>query len=525
MPYDIFISYAKEDESKAKSYATRLEHAGLKVFFAPQVLRETEDNLQARLLSEIDGSQFVLLIWSRWLENSQWVALEMSIYATKRLTVGSNGIRLVAIDFGGYRLPGWLPCDRVLSPDTDSSLEELFQSPDWKSDRNRDTANRHALLDSVRRFASLTRALLLETSSWVFTWREAIPRLNGNFSLSQIRSEELQTPQVRTLILDLALGTLTVCVLTTLLAWILSAWVFSPSYVADWRGYIKKEVLLIGMFVVAAGLVAMLRIGLAAGLAGSLVAVILGSATTLVLGWIRAIERPDPIASGATVGITLGTYAAISYLFGRRSTGPPPRRNWSWRLVLAVSVTLLVIGGVQVLATRLGNLYHLSNRAGRALLGLAFGAIIFLPLAILAAVVAYVQRRGYLWRGAARFGYLLWAALSVATAMFAAFVPESPFDLLNAVGVGLISGAATAGMATFLSAVTESIVGETWGMSAAVIILLVIGLPFLRLAPNIRPVLVYESVIVSTPVAYLLVLAMHSLRKTNGGMTAQAKIH
>ena len=79
-------------------------------------------------------------------------------------------------------------------------------------------------------------------------------------------------------------------------------------------------------------------------------------------------------------------------------------------------------------------------------------------------------------------------------------------------GVGLISEAATAGLATFLSAVTESIVGGTWGVTVVVIVLLLIGLPFLRLAPNVRPGLVYRSVVVSTPLAYLLVRAMHLSR-------------
>jgi hypothetical protein len=159
---------------------------------------------------------------------------------------------------------------------------------------------------------------------------------------------------------------------------------------------------------------------------------------------------------------------------------------------------------------------HLAS-AGRAGLGLTFGAVVFLPLAVVAAVVAYVQRRGYLWRWPAVFGFLLWASLSVATAVLAAFLPDNPFDLLNVVGVGLLAGAATAGMATFVGIFTESAVGQTWGMSVAVAFLLLIGLPFLRLAPNIRPLLVYKSIIVSAPLTYLLVVSMQQSRRIRPG--------
>src|SRR5579859_2538810 len=173
----------------------------------------------------------------------------------------------------------------------------------------------------IRRFASLMGALLFELPLWASTWRSAIPRLNANFSLSQIRSDELEKPYVRKLILELMLGTFAICFLITSVTWILSNWVFSPSYVQDWRGYINKEVLLIGLFVIASGVVAALRIGFAAALMGSILAVSFGSSTTLVLGWIKNVERPDPIASGVTVEITLGTYAATGCVLAKSRAG------------------------------------------------------------------------------------------------------------------------------------------------------------------------------------------------------------
>jgi len=513
MSYDIFISYAKEDEARAQFYALRFQKAGLKVFFAPQALRNTENNLQVRLLHEVGQARNVLLIWSRWLENSQWVALETSIYATKRLTDGNAAIRLVAVDFGGSQLPGWLPCDLVVNPKSDSSLEDLFRSGNWPSSNDLVFANQRSLLKRVRHFALLTRSLLFEPSLWMSTWRKAIPRLNPNFSLAQIRADEIKTPLVKELVLELVVGTSVVCFLITIFSWILSSTVFSPSYVPDWRGYINKEVLLIGLFAIASGIIASLRIGFGAALAGSLLAASLGSATTLVLGWIRSVERPDPIASGAAVGITLGSYAAMAYVLGRCGVGSSPRRTWNWSLVSVVFASILTIAGVQALATRLGDVYHYSSSTGRAGVGLAFGGGVFLPLAVVAAVVAYLQRRGYLWRSAVAFGSLLWASLSIATAVFAAFLPDDSFDLLNVVGVGLIAGAATAGMATFVYIFTEPAAGQTWGMSLAVAFLLLIGLPFLRLAPNIRPVLVYKSIIVTAPVTFLLVVSMQHRKR------------
>jgi hypothetical protein len=72
-------------------------------------------------------------------------------------------------------------------------------------------------------------------------------------------------------------------------------------------------------------------------------------------------------------------------------------------------------------------------------------------------------------------------------------------------------------MATFVGIFTESAVGQTWGMSVAVAFLLLIGLPFLRLAPNIRPLLVYKSIIVSAPLTYLLVVSMQQSRRIRPG--------
>jgi TIR domain len=85
MDYDVFISYAKEDERTASAFRERLETGGFRVFFAPQSLRESRTDLQSCLLGELRTSRNVLLLWSRFVDQSQWVALETSIYATSRL--------------------------------------------------------------------------------------------------------------------------------------------------------------------------------------------------------------------------------------------------------------------------------------------------------------------------------------------------------------------------------------------------------------------------------------------------------
>jgi hypothetical protein len=71
--YDAFVSYAKEDEAQARAFCKRLESA--------------------------------------------WVSLESSIFVTLPERTGGETRRVIVIDFGGPRLPGWLRYDLALAHD------------------------------------------------------------------------------------------------------------------------------------------------------------------------------------------------------------------------------------------------------------------------------------------------------------------------------------------------------------------------------------------------------------------------
>ena len=87
--FDVFISYAKEDESRAEALAAWLGAGGLRVFFAKQRMLARETNAQDALIRHIKRSRVVVLLWSRWVDKSEWVALEMAILATDRAVAGA----------------------------------------------------------------------------------------------------------------------------------------------------------------------------------------------------------------------------------------------------------------------------------------------------------------------------------------------------------------------------------------------------------------------------------------------------
>src|SRR5271168_2092508 len=111
MQYGVFISYAKEDEVLAERLAGKFTDGGIPAFFAPLRLRADDNELHEKLLAAIKASRHVVLLWSPYVDKSEWVALETSIYATCRSSSERPGTDLVILDLGGPALPGWLPYD------------------------------------------------------------------------------------------------------------------------------------------------------------------------------------------------------------------------------------------------------------------------------------------------------------------------------------------------------------------------------------------------------------------------------
>jgi hypothetical protein len=99
--YDVFISYAKEDERLAEQYARRFSEKGFAVFYAPLAFRQGEQELHRKILGAIRHSRCVLLLWSPFVDKSEWVAYEAAIDATMRAQEGAREGELVVLDLAG----------------------------------------------------------------------------------------------------------------------------------------------------------------------------------------------------------------------------------------------------------------------------------------------------------------------------------------------------------------------------------------------------------------------------------------
>jgi hypothetical protein len=300
------------------------------------------------------------------------------------------------------------------------------------------------------------------------------------------------------------------CSLMAGIGWLLGALVFQSSYVTDWTGYVKREVLLTPCLAAAAGLILILRVGLAAGVAAAVAGAACGTTLSVVMGWIA---RPDPLTGAVTAGVVLGTCAAISYLLGSAARaedmGP---REWNVRPLIGVASAIGVTGAAQLLAAEIGRRYHDPHGATRAGIGLFLGALIFVVPALVAGWAAYRQKRGYLWRSAAKFFFWTWLTLAALTTGFSALVPfGNPFTALDGVGVGLLSGAAAAGVLTLLVHFLEPVTGESWCVPIAVATLLIVAYPILMGFENLRAnlAILYPGLTVATLAAFLGVLALH----------------
>jgi hypothetical protein len=179
--YDAFVSYAKEDEAQARAFRKRLESARLRVFFAPLVFRQSEVDLHARLLETLADARVLVLLWSGHVGNSQWVSLESSIFVTLPERTGGETRRVIVIDFGGPRLPGWLRYDLALRPDQESELEALVRNPDSIATFARSNQSRQSPVDGVRTRATralrLAYAALFDLPAWTAACRAPLLRL------------------------------------------------------------------------------------------------------------------------------------------------------------------------------------------------------------------------------------------------------------------------------------------------------------------------------------------------------------
>lgn len=77
-PYDVFISYAKEDEEFAQKVADSLKYLGFKIWFAPLAL-EIGDKLLDSINAGLNTSKFGLIILSKQYISKSWTNYELDV--------------------------------------------------------------------------------------------------------------------------------------------------------------------------------------------------------------------------------------------------------------------------------------------------------------------------------------------------------------------------------------------------------------------------------------------------------------
>ncbi len=73
---DIFISYAREDESRVRGLAQELERLGWSVWHDRSLVASEE--YDERIEQELDSALCVVVVWSRASVKSRWVRAEAS---------------------------------------------------------------------------------------------------------------------------------------------------------------------------------------------------------------------------------------------------------------------------------------------------------------------------------------------------------------------------------------------------------------------------------------------------------------
>jgi hypothetical protein len=261
----------------------------------------------------------------------------------------------------------------------------------------------------------------------------------------------------------------------------------------------------------ATGILLALRVGIAAGISAAIWSAVFGSLAALVMGWI---DRPGPVASGITAGVALGSCAALSLLLGTAEHSKKSRpADLSWRASAGLALAVGLVAALQLLSDYLAKRFGDPNSGGRAGIAALLGGLVFLVIGSIAGWIAYGQQRGYFWRSAARFGFWVWCAFTAFAALAAIFVPfGNPFNKVDGVGVGLLSGAVLAGLITLVQQFVQPATGEAWATPVTAGCLLLVAWPVLRRFANIFPDTLFLWFATSAVAAFLTLVAIHRRR-------------
>lgn len=485
--FDLFVSYAKEDESRAMS----LLDMPLRVFFAPQELLAGDPEIQASLIAALKRSRGILLLWSQWVDKSEWVALEAAIFATDRsIQREKHRTHLAVLDLGGPLLPEWLPCDLILQPAPAEALAEVFKNPNWWEGVHQ----RHPVGGPL----SLAREVLFELPAWDSRVRSVLLRAGPDFSISHLRTGDLRNAGAVSLIRSALLAAITWIVVLACTAMTLWAWVLH--FPNPYQGYVPRGILMAAGIAFSATVVLSLRIGVAASVAAGIVSAACGCTAAIIVGFFF---RPDPLAGAIAAGSALAAAAAIAQgtheISGRQET--LSHLDWKPFTAALFSFALVALGQS---ATQAWAVSHGSPPAlERSMFAASLGAIVFAPIAFVTGWFAHLRIRLRHWLQALAIGVFVWIFLIAVVAFAAAYVPfGNPFDLRDGAGVGLLAGAFASGLLTIIAPSLRRLVGESASTPWAVALLLAIGFPLLKLFPNIRAGTIYVAACLTAPIVF-----------------------
>jgi len=495
--FDVFISFAIEDLDAAQTFAEQLEGLGWRVFLATPGRRPGDRQAQQFLGENIKRSRNILLLWSQWVDKSEWVALEMSIVATDRATAAPDTKqRVVVVDYGGPLLPGWFRYDLACQARHVTDPESLFAT---SSVVGADECPPRSLVrsrHSVRRIPAI--AAIIDLGAWNDLSRAALLRVGPTFSISDLRKEELSNACLARLIRDAVAIAMLLILVIVVAALVL--WRWGLRFPDDWQGYVPRAVLISGSAALASLVILSLRIGVAAAVAGSLNGVAYGTLTALLAAYHG---RPEPWAGGVTVGAMFGATAATALRTHALAGTPTTGFSLRWTPFVGTLIAYGVVVAGQYIAGRAVTI-DTSSGYSRALFGLMVGLAVFLPIGGIAGWFAHLQIRRRFRGQAMAVGTTVWLALTAVMCAVASIVPfGNSFDPRDGAGVGLLSGAVGAGLLTILSASLTRVVGPATATPCAVALLLAIGLPILRTFPRIKADWIYAAVCISALWAFL----------------------
>lgn len=498
--HGVFISYAAEDEAEAEALHGQLQQAGLRPFYAGGRLEADGLDLQRCLLDAIHESANFVLLWSPFVDKSQWVALESAIWASMAVAGPRTG-GLIALDLGGPSLPAWLRVDLVLPGTQAGELPEILGREDWPA-----LAASGRLGPQIRgeeSFGGRVRAAGLAVrgaQAWNGFWRVALPpRLGPDFALANLRMEELARRPMATRLVEVASFTLAAAFVIAAASLLAAMW--QRPLQEDHAGEVIGSIVFSACAAQASGLIFSFRLGVLPGVLAALAGAAVGPMGAMAAGLYM---RPAPLADGAAVGAAMGAAACSAYGLRRGQTKPSSEKG-GVRLLLTAAAPFVLLGVLNLLSQKFAERYPDPPPAVRAIGFVLLGGAMFLPVAIVAWAKARFEERRRKWISPATLAITVWFALTASGTAVAAAVPfGNPFRLSDRVAVGLLSGVVGAGMLSVLSQAVEPSAGEKRAAPLALLILLGVGLPVLRQFHNIHPDQVYPALIFGAAIGAIM---------------------